>query len=147
MTTFQAPLTQSGKSATGIEVPQEVIDGFNAGKKIAVTVTINGYSYRSSVGPYRGANMLPVSAENREGAGIAAGDLVEITLELDTAPRTVEVPDDLAEALAGVSGAREGFDSLSFSNQRAHVVSVTSAKTEETRIRRIAKVVTEVSPL
>ena len=73
MTTFQAPLTQSGKSATGIEVPQEVIDGFNAGKKIAVTVTINGYSYRSSVGPYRGANMLPVIAENREGAGIAAG--------------------------------------------------------------------------
>jgi len=145
MTTFEATLAQSGKTATGIEVPQEVIDGFNAGKKVAVVVTINGYSYRSTVGPYRGANMLPVSAENRAGAGIGAGDEIEVTLELDTAPRTVDVPDDLAEALAQ-AGARERFDSLSFSTQRAHVVSVTSAKAQDTRARRVAAVVVAVEP-
>jgi hypothetical protein len=97
--TFDAELKVSGKSATGIAVPQEIIDSFNAGKKVAVVVTINGHTYRSSVGPYRGANMLPVSAEHRAAAGIEAGETVTVTLELDTEPRTVEVPDDLAAAL------------------------------------------------
>ena len=145
MTTFQAELKLDGKSATGIEVPQEVIDGFGAGKKVAVVVTINGFTYRSSVGPYQGVNKLPVSAENRTGAGIGAGDIVDVTLELDTAPRTVEVPDDLAAALATDAAAQSAFAALSFSAQKAHVASVTSAKTEETRARRIAKVVTDVS--
>ena len=79
------------------------------------------------------------------GAGIGAGDEIEVTLELDTAPRTVDVPDDLAEALAQ-AGARERFDSLSFSTQRAHVVSVTSAKAQDTRARRVAAVVVAVEP-
>lgn len=145
MTTFQAELKLDGKSATGIEVPQEIIDGFNAGKKIAVTVEINGYSYRSSVGPYQGVNKLPVSAENRSGAGISAGDVVDVTLELDTAPRVVEVPDDLAAALATDAAAQAAFAALSFSAQKAHVASVTSAKTEATRERRIQKVLTDLS--
>ena len=140
MTTFQAELQLDGKSATGIEVPQEVIDGFNAGKKVAVTVEINGYSYRSSVGPYKGVNKLPVSAENRAGAGISAGDIVDVTLELDTAPRVVEAPDELAAALATDAAAQAAFAALSPSAQKAHIVSVTGAKTDETRERRIAKV-------
>ena len=144
MTTFQAELQLDGKSATGIEVPQEVIDGFNAGKKVAVTVEINGYSYRSSVGPYKGVNKLPVSAENRAGAGISAGDIVDVTLELDTAPRVVEVPDDLATALATDAAAQAAFAALSPSAQKAHIVSVTSAKTDETRERRIAKVLADL---
>ena len=102
-------------------------------------MTIGDYSYRSTIGPYKGATMLPVSAAHRAGAGIAAGDTVTIGLEVDDAPRTVEVPADLAAALeaASLTGA---FAALSVSNRRAHVVSVEGAKTAETRERRVLKV-------
>ena len=145
MSTFDAELTASGKNATGIEVPQSIVDGFDASKRVSVVVTINGYSYRSTVGPYRGANMLPVSAENRAGAGIEAGQRITVTLEHDTEPRLVEVPDDLAAALNVSATARAAFDALSFSSQRAHVLQVTGAKTDDTRARRVAKVVSELS--
>jgi hypothetical protein len=145
MSTFDAELTASGKSATGIEVPQSIVDGFGAGKRVPVVVTINGYSYRSTVGPYRGANMLPVSAENRAGASIEAGQRIPVTLEHDTEPRLVEVPYDLAAALNASATARAAFDALSFSNQRAHVLQVTGAKTDDTRARRVAKVASELS--
>ena len=141
MATFHAELLLQGKSATGFAVPDEVVASLGAGKRVAVVVTIGDYSYRSTVGPYRGANMLPVSAANREGARIAAGDIVEITLELDDQPREVEVPADLAAALDTDAATRAAFDALSFSNRRAHVASVEDAKTAETRERRIAKVV------
>ena len=141
MATFHTELLLQGKSATGFAVPDEVVASLGAGKRVAVVVTIGDYSYRSTVGPYRGANMLPVSAANREGARIAAGDIVEITLELDDQPREVEVPADLAAALDTDAATRAAFDALSFSNRRAHVASVEDAKTAETRERRIAKVV------
>jgi len=141
MPTFHTELLLQGKSATGLAVPDEVIASFGAGKRVAVVVTIGDYSYRSTVGPYRGANMLPVSGANREAAGIAAGDIVEVTLELDDRPREVEVPADLAAALDADAAVRATFDALSFSAQNAHVQSVETAKTAETRERRIAKVV------
>ena len=141
MATFHTELLLQGKSATGFAVPDEVVASLGAGKRVAVVVTIGDYSYRSTVGPYRGANMLPVSAANREGARIAAGDIVEITLELDDQPREVEVPADLAAALDTDAATRAAFDALSFSDRRAHVASVEDAKTAETRERRIAKVV------
>jgi len=146
MATFHTELLLQGKSATGFAVPDEVVASLGAGKRVAVVVTIGDYSYRSTVGPYRGANMLPVSAANREGARIAAGDIVEITLELDDQPREVEVPADLAAALDTDAATRAAFDALSFSNRRAHVASVEDAKTAETRERRIAKVVAAVAP-
>jgi len=146
MATFHTELLLQGKSATGFAVPDEVVASLGAGKRVAVVVTIGDYSYRSTVGPYRGANMLPVSAANREGAKIAAGDIVEITLELDDQPREVEVPADLAAALDTDAAARAAFDALSFSNRRAHVASVEDAKTAETRERRIAKVVAALAP-
>ena len=146
MATFHTELLLQGKSATGFAVPDEVVASLGAGKRVAVVVTIGDYSYRSTVGPYRGANMLPVSAANREGAKIAAGDIVEITLELDDQPREVEVPADLAAALDTDAATRAAFDALSFSNRRAHVASVEDAKTAETRERRIATVVAAVVP-
>jgi len=146
MATFHTELLLQGKSATGFAVPDEVVASLGAGKRVAVVVTIGDYSYRSTVGPYRGANMLPVSAANREGARIAAGDIVEITLELDDQPREVEVPADLAAALDTDAATRAAFDALSFSNRRAHVASVEDAKTAETRERRIAKVVAALAP-
>jgi hypothetical protein len=110
-------------------------------RKTAVVVTLNGYEYRSSVGWYRGAFMLPVSAEHRAGAGIAAGDEVEVSLVVDDAPRVVVVPDDLQAALDTEPTASAAWQKLSYSNQNAHVLSVTGAKSEETRGRRIAAVV------
>ncbi|GAA3297309.1 DUF1905 domain-containing protein [Dactylosporangium vinaceum] len=142
---FRAVLELNGKTATGLPVPDEVLTALGAGKKPKVTVSINGYSYRSSVGAMGGRSMLPISAEVRAGAGIAAGDTVDVDVELDAAPRTVEVPADLAAALDAEPVVRKAFDALSYSNQRAHVLSVEGAKTEATRTRRIAKVIETLS--
>lgn len=142
---FRASIDLHGKSATGIVVPPEVVDGLGSSRKPAVTVTINGYSYPSTIASMGGRFLLPVSAEVRAGAGVQAGDVVDIDVELDTAPRTVEVPADLAKALKAAPAAKKAFDALSYSNQRRHVLSVEGAKTAETRERRIAKVVAELS--
>ncbi|HEX6799179.1 MAG TPA: YdeI/OmpD-associated family protein [Ktedonobacterales bacterium] len=138
---FRAVVQLNGKTATGIQVPPEVVASLGAGKRPSVRVTINGYTYRSTVAPMGGAFMLPVSAEVREGASVAAGDEVDVDVELDAEPREVSVPPDLAQALAGDADARRFFDGLSYSNQRRIVLSIDDAKTAETRQRRIAKAV------
>lgn len=135
---FHATLELAGKTATGIEVPAEVVAALGPGKRPAVVVTINAYSYRSTVAPMGGRFMLPVSAEVRERAGIAAGDTVEVALALDSAPREVVVPPDFAAALAGDAAAASAFEALSYSNRRRHILAVEGAKTPETRQRRIA---------
>src|SRR4051794_22574061 len=140
---FRTTVELSGKSATGLPVPAEVVTALDRGARFPVVVTINGHSYRSTVTPYRGQTMLPLSAEHRAAAGVDAGQEVEVDLEPDDAPRTVEVPDDLAAALAGP--ARKAFDALSFSRQRAVVDPILAAKTPETRGRRIAKAVSDLA--
>ncbi len=137
--TFRTVIERGGTTATGIRVPDEIVAGLGAGKRPAVTVHIGGYRYRSTMAVMDGAFMLPLSAEHREGAGVAAGDEIEVTLELDTAPREVVVPGDLAAALDANPEARRTFDALSYSNKRFHVEPITGAKTEETRQRRIDK--------
>jgi hypothetical protein len=141
---FRASVDLHGKTATGIVVPPEVVDGLGAGKKPAVTVTINGYSYPSTIASMGGRFLLPVSAEIRAGAKVAAGDVVDVEVVLDAAPREVAVPDDLATALAKAPAAEKAFAALSNSNKKRHVLSVEGAKTAETRERRIAKVVAEL---
>lgn len=136
---FRTTIVQSGKTATGIRVPDEVVASLGAGKRPAVRVTIKGHTYRSSIATVDGGPMVGVSSEHRAGAGVAGGDDVDVEIELDTAPREVEVPADLAAALAADSAARATFDRLSYSNRSWHVFSVTGAKTDETRQRRIAK--------
>ncbi len=136
---FRAIVQLSGKTATGIEVPAEVVASLGKSKRPMVQVTINGYTYRSSVAPMGGVFMLPLSAEHRERAGVAAGDEVEVDIELDTAPREVSVPPDLREALDHDAEASRFFDGLSYSNKQRLVLSVEEAKTAETRQRRIAK--------
>lgn len=136
---------QEGMNATGLQVPAEVIEAFGQGKKPKVIVTINGFSYRSTVAAYGDVFMLPLSQERRAAAGVAAGQQVEVTLELDTEPRTMDVPEDLAAALAQSPGAREAFDRLAYSHRKEHVRSVEEAKAPETRARRIDKVVKMVS--
>lgn len=143
--TFRALLELHGKTATGITVPVEVVKALGSGKRPPVVVTINDHSYRSTVCVMRGDFMLPVASEHRVAAKVNAGEEIGVHLELDTAPRTVEVPEDLASALAEVAGLTEVFDNLSFSNQKEHVTSVNDAKTAETRRRRVEKVIASLS--
>lgn len=142
---FHAIIALHGKSATGIEVPADVVAALGQGKRPKVTVTINGYSYPSTVGVMGGLSLIPVSADVRAKAGVAAGDEVDIDLVPDTGPRTVEVPADLATALASVPAARQAFDKLSYSGQQRYVLGIEQAKTAETRRRRVEKAVTELS--
>jgi hypothetical protein len=143
---FQATLQLHGKTATGFVVPPTVVDGLAGGKKPPVTVTIGSHSYRSSIASRGGEFLLGVSAENRAAAGIAAGDLVDVDVELDTEPRVVTVPDDLAVALATAPATAEAFARLAYSHQLAHVLAVGGARTPETRERRVAAVVRALSP-
>ena len=136
---FRTTIQQSGKTATGIQVPDEVVEALGSGKRPAVRVTINGYTYRSTVAVMGGVYMVGVSAEHRAGAGVAGGDEVEVDVDLDTAPREVDVPADFAAALAAEPEARRTFDGLSYSNKSWHVLQVEGAKTDETRQRRIMK--------
>lgn len=137
--TFRTVIELGGTTATGFRVPDEIVAGLGAGRRPAVTVHIGAYRYRSTVAVMDGVFMLPLSAEHREGAGLAAGDNVEVRLELDTAPREVVVPDDFATALDADPAARRTFDALSYSNKRFHVEPITGAKSPETRQRRIEK--------
>lgn len=136
---FRTTILQTGKTTLGFEVPPAVVDALGAGKRPPVTVTINGYTYRNTVAVMGGVSMIGVSSEHRGPAGVAGGDAVEVELALDTAPRTVAVPADLAAALDAVPAARETFDRLSYSNRLWHVLQVEGTKVPETRARRIAK--------
>jgi Bacteriocin-protection, YdeI or OmpD-Associated/Domain of unknown function (DUF1905) len=136
---FRTTIQQSGKTATGIQVPEDVVVALGPGKRPAVRVTINGYTYRSTLAVLGGVSMVGVSAEHRAGAGVAGGDEVDVDIELDSSPREVTVPADLAAALDAEPEARRTFDDLSYSNKSWHVLQVTGAKTDETRQRRIAR--------
>lgn len=144
MTTFRSTVELGGKTATGIQVPAQVVEGLGSGKRPRVRVTINGYTYRSTVAPMGGVYMLPVSAEVRAGAGIGAGDTVDVDVQLDTEPREVTVPADFADALDRDAAARQFFDGLSYSNKQRLVLAIESAKTDETRQRRIATTVSKL---
>jgi hypothetical protein len=136
---FRTTILQEGKTATGIRVPDEVVEALGAGRRPPVTVTINGFTYRNTIAVYGGVSMVGISAENRAGAGVAGGDEVDVDIELDTQPRRVNVPADFAAALDAEPRARATFDGLSYSHRSWHVLSVEGAKTDETRQRRIAK--------
>lgn len=136
---FSTTLLQAGKTATGIVVPPSVVEALGAGKKPPVVVTINGYSYRSTIAVMGGDFMIPVSAEHRGNAGVSGGDEIEVTVTLDIEPRVVVVPEDFALAMSGESAAKEFFDKLSYSHQRQHVLAIEDAKTPETRSKRIDK--------
>ena len=143
---FRALIEGAGKTAAGIEVPGEVVAALGQSKRPPVRVTINGYTYRSTVAVLGGRFMLGVSNEVRANAGVAAGQEVEIELELDTAPREVPGPPGLARELAADPAARQVFDALSYSRQRLIVDPVANAKTVETRERNIAKALSALRP-
>jgi hypothetical protein len=138
---FTTTVLSARKTATGLPVPPSVVEELGAGARPAVVVTLNGgYTYRSTIGVMGGQSLIPLSAEHRAASGIVAGDAVEVSLEIDTLPRELPVPDDLAAAL-DAAGARAAFDALSHSRRRALVDPVEQAKAPETRARRVAKAV------
>jgi len=137
---FAATLTQAaGKSATGIEVPAEIIERLGAGKRPAVRVRLDDFEFRTTVGVMGGASMIPVSAAIRKEAGLTAGDAVTVGLVPDSSPRAIEMPDDFAAALAAQPSALAFYETLSNSLKRFHVDNINGAKTDETRARRIDK--------
>lgn len=136
---FRAELQRTGGNTTGFEVPEEVVSGLGGGGRPKVTVTVNGFVFRSSIAKMGGGYWLGVSAERRAAAGVEGGQVLDVEVELDSAPRTVEVPADLRAALDAEPAVRDFWATVSYSNQRWHVEQLTSAKTAETRGRRLAK--------
>jgi bacteriocin resistance YdeI/OmpD-like protein/uncharacterized protein DUF1905 len=139
--TFRATVGLAGKTATGVVVPGAVVEALGPQRQPLVRATIGAHTYRSKIAVRGGEFKLPISAENREGAGVAAGDEIEVTLELDTEPREVTVPQDFATALEAEAEARRFFEGLSTSQKQWFVLGIEDAKTPETRERRIVKAV------
>jgi len=138
---FSTTIAEARPGVTGIPVPPNVLEELGGGKKPLVVVTVGTLTYRTAVGTMGGVSLLPLSKDHRASAGVEAGQEVEVRIELDTEPRTVDLPDDLAAALDH-AGVRAAFDALSPSKRKAHVTSVEGAKTEDTRSRRVESVVT-----
>ena len=134
---FESTVELGGKTATGIPVPDEVIEALGSGKRPPVTVTVNGHSYRTTAVRMGGRFFVPLSAENREAAGVVAGEDITVDIDPDTAPREVAMPDDLAAALD--DAARATYDGLSFTHRKEWVRWVEEAKKPETRATRIER--------
>lgn len=140
-TKFHTTILHAGKTATGIKVPEEIVENFKAGKKPPVRITINNYTYRSTIAVMGGVFMVGISAEHRKGANVSGGEEVDVYIELDTEPRVVEVPEDFQKALNRNAIAKRNFEALSYSNRKGHISQIEGAKTVETRTRRIANAI------
>lgn len=138
-------ILQAGKTATGIELPTTIVEALGAGKRPPVRLTINGYTYRSTVAVMSGTYMLGISADVREAAGVIGGDMIDVDVELDTVPREVTVPPELGKALARNPQVKKVFDQLSYSKKRLYTVPIERAKTDETRQRNLDKAVKALS--
>ena len=141
---FTTTLDAAGKNAAGFRVPREVVEALGKGKRPPVVVTINGYSYRNTVAVYGDEFLIGVAQEHRAPAGVKPGDVIEVDLQLDTAPREVDVPSDFAAALEAAPDAKRAFEALSYSNKRRYTLSIEGAKSADTRQRRIDKTVAEL---
>jgi len=135
---FETKVQVEGKTATYFEIPLDVREVFSRARP-SVRVTINHRTYRSTVAVYGGRYYLPLNKTNREAAGVAAGDVIEVELQADEETRAIDVPDDIATALDASPEAKAAFDALSYSHQREHVEHITEAKRPETRQRRIER--------
>ena len=142
--TFHTTILKFGPNNTGIEIPEEIIEKLDSGKRPPVIVTVKNYSYRSTVAVMSGKFMISLSAAHRQAAGVQGGENVDITLELDLEPRTVELPKDLKAALSE-AGALAAFEKAAPSMRKEYVRQVESAKAQETRERRIVKIVEKLS--
>ena len=138
--TFHTTIRQTGKNTAGIQVPEDVMEQLGAGKRPLVRVTINHYTYRSAVAVMNGKYMIGYPSNHRDAAGVQGGEEADVTLELDLEPRTVEIPSDLKDALLKAK-ALHAFEKSAPSMQKEYVRQVKEAKAQETRERRITKIV------
>ncbi len=142
---FQTTIRQEpGKDHAGILVPPEVVDALGAGKRPLVVVTVGAHTYRSSIASMGGRFLISMSAANRRAANVSGGDVVEVEVEVDSAPREVEVPEPLATELSRNRAAREAFDALSNSRKKRLTLPIQDAKSDETRQRRVAKAIEDL---
>jgi antitoxin component of MazEF toxin-antitoxin module len=141
--TFRAPVRSSGRGGGGhlIDVPPDVVEALGGKGRIPVTATFDGVPYRGSIVRMGGGAVLGVQKSIMAEAGVSAGDTLTVVVRNDDAPREVEVPDDLAEALERNETARRAFEGLSFSHRREHVDAINEAKRPETRARRIERTI------
>jgi len=128
-------------AVAAIVAPVDVREFFGTWARVPVRGTINGYPFRSSLSPYGGRHLMPVNKELRAGAGVDAGDMVEVVMERDEEERTVEAPPLLKKALAKSKTAQANWEKLSFTHKKEMARAIVGAKQEETRLRRLAKVV------
>jgi bifunctional DNA-binding transcriptional regulator/antitoxin component of YhaV-PrlF toxin-antitoxin module len=142
---FSATLDLHGKTATGIKVPESVIEKLGGGKRPAIIVTLKRHTFRTTIGVMGGLYLIPVSAEIRKAAGVSAGDSLSITIDLDTEKRETELPDDLAAAMRKSKPALAFFEGLAPSHKKEWVRWVTEAKKPETRAARIEKTVASLT--
>jgi hypothetical protein len=133
-------LVEPPEPMRGLEVPPEVVESLGGGKRPPVTITINGHSWKSRVAIMRGLYLLGLSNANRQAAGVATGDEIEVEVDIDAEPRVVVEPPDFARVLDADPVARTAYDRLSDSRKREHVLAIERAKKAETRIRLIEKV-------
>jgi len=138
---FRTTVLSARTNATGVAVPDDVVAALGAGRRPAVRVTINDYVYRTSVGSVGGVAMISISAAVRAATAVAAGEEIEVDVELDTEPREVSMPEDLAAALSDDTAATAFFNQLSVSHQSAYVLWIEAAKKDETRQRRVGEAV------
>ena len=141
---FHATLLRFKTTATGFVVPPEIVGALGGGKRPPVLATVNGHTFRGRVAPVGGEFLLGLRSEVRQEAGVRAGDELEVVLELDTEPREVEAPQDLADALDRDPAVRGAFDRMAYSHRKEHVRAIEDAKTPETRARRIEKAVAKL---
>ncbi len=139
MVTFHTTLISGGGNTTGIEIPEDVVLGLGRGKRVPVIVTVNGYTYRNTTAFMGGQYLVGVSAAHREASGLKAGDPIEVTLEVDDAPRVMEVPPELAAAFESDPAAAEAWGKLSYSRQRQLAEPIADAKSPDAKARRVEK--------
>ena len=143
MSTFTTTLLQSGNNV-GIEIPDAVVAELG-GKRVPVVITMDGgYTYRNTTAVMGGKNLVGVSSEHRAASGVVGGQVVEITMVRDDAPREVEVPEALAAALAADPVAAAAWEKLAYSHRKEHARAITEAKAEETRARRVEKAIAQL---
>jgi len=131
---------QEAGVVAAITPPVDVIEWFGTRARVPICGTINGFPFRSSLMPMGGCHMMPVNKTLCRGAGVKPGDIVDVVMERDEEERTVEAPPELKQELAKNKTAQARWNELAFTHKKEMAISISSAKQEETRKRRLAKV-------
>lgn len=141
---FKTTIFQKGNNL-GIEVPETIIQQLGAGKKPPVVVVIKNYTYKSTVGVMGGTFLIPFSSEHRKHIELNGGEIFEVSIDVDKDSRRIELPTVLKDKLKNDKSAQEFFESLSPSYQKKIVISIESAKTEETLNKRLEKIASDLT--